>query len=161
MFNIVENNFCKNGIVKYKDENENRLMIIADKTGKELKIKFRPNNKNIKFDTIKIEYPYEVDGLSFTPHFTQELADYIHSNEMMDILKQIIEIAQRWVIISRDLVILTAPTEQLNIDDKQLESLTYDIISELTLYNETLEFITMYKVMLSQLNKKGGMKANA
>ena len=47
MFKITENNFIQKNIVKYIDDNGNRLMITAPKDGESLRIKLRPSDKDI------------------------------------------------------------------------------------------------------------------
>lgn len=151
MFKIVKNNFTQSGIVRYENENGDKLNITSNKTGTELKIKFR-SVKDIKFETIEIKYPYELTGLSFKPSFSEELYEYVHSEELLKILQEVIKIVEKWIIISEELVFLSLPASNINMSDKELEKETFNTLDKLAEYEEMQEFVAVYKVMLQRLN---------
>ena len=64
MFDIVENKYLASGLVKYENENGDKLMIIAEKDGGSFKAKIRPAS-GIDVDVVKLKFPYVEQGVNF------------------------------------------------------------------------------------------------
>lgn len=152
MFRITENNFIQKNIVKYIDDNGNRLMITAPKDGESLRIKLRPSDKDISVPYIELKYPYEYEGANFQcSAASQDKLEYINSKEFRGILEDSIHIMERWIQISRLLKALTsdmssftrifAPAEQRDNLEMDLTEATLNDLSE---FEETKNFVTFY-----------------
>ena len=148
MFVLKENRFLKDGISKYEDENNNRLMIIADKTGQKLKIKLRPKN-GLKVESIHLEFPFDNEGLNFKIQSSPEDIISSQSEDFISLLHDVIDIAEKWVNISYDLHILTS--NEFPLTENQAD----EIMNSLNEKEEMQAFIGVYKALLNMEEKKG------
>lgn len=151
MFNLVENRYLKDGIVKYLDENNNRLMIISDKERKELRIKVRPVDKNVTVKRIVLKKPLnKIEGIHFELDIDAD-ADMINIEEiknkkmleMESMLSEAIMKIENWIVILEIIDILT--NNSIPLDEKT----TIELLSELKEYEEMDEFVNTYLKLLN------------
>lgn len=113
---ITENNFMKNGVVKYEDSSGNRLLIKSDLRGANFTAKCRPKDKNIKISAITFEYPYDIDGFNLTfekeAMNQEELSAAIAKYEPF--FKEVISVLERWVVINYELTAFYSDTSKLS-----------------------------------------------
>lgn len=161
MFEIKENLFTKTGIVKYENENNDRIMIIAEKDGSKFTIKIRPHI-DVKVEAITLTFPYEVEGLNYQVfNMNEDNMEYVKK-----ILHDGITIAEMWVKIMRNLSTLFSSNVHMlafidagkDMDDKEtdiaLKNYTEILLNELNEFDEIKEFVVLYKNLIESGNKE-------
>lgn len=152
MFKILENNFIKNDVVKYKDENGNTLRITGSKDGKTLSVKIRFADSDITCDVVRISFPYDLQGINFITHFPQNDSKELNE-EAKAVLKDAIEIIQIWCDICMNMYALTSNDMKIianicakngiTVDDN-IYTITDFVLNELDSYEEMQDFVKLY-----------------
>lgn len=105
MFQICNNEFLTKRQIKYNDENENTITVFGEKNGENFTAKIRMKDKNIIVDSIKLNFPYEVEGINFRVKRKVENSEYEYlaskdiPNEIIEILKDSLDVIARWIDI--------------------------------------------------------------
>lgn len=152
MFKILENNFIKNDVVKYKDENGNTLRVTGSKDGKTLSVKVRFADSDITCDVVRISFPYDLQGINFITHFPQNDNKELNE-EAKTVLRNSIEIIQNWCDICMNMYALTSNDMKIianicakngiTVDDN-MYTITDFILNELDSYEEMQDFVKLY-----------------
>ena len=137
MFKIISNDFIKNDVVKYADENENTIRITGSKDGKTLSAKLRLKN-NVKVDVIRLEFPYKIEGLNYKITYTEETYNDLTSEYIQNILRELTEIIQNWIEMCTRMYALTSKEDNLF-------TITDFILNELASYEEMHDFVDLYQ----------------
>lgn len=153
MFKIISNDFIKNDVVKYADENENTIRITGSKDGKTLSAKLRLKN-NVKVDVIRLEFPYKIEGLNYKITYTEETYNDSTSEYIQNILRELTEIIQNWIEMCTRMYALTSndmnmlanifQNEECTKEDN-LFTITDFILNELASYEEMHDFVDLYQ----------------
>lgn len=96
---LVKNKFVKSGVVKYKDDKDNRLAIKCEKDGSSFNVVGTVNGHTFEY---RLVYPYDYDGLNIS--YKDEA---FITEEDIEILKIMITKIEDWVEIAKDLHILS------------------------------------------------------
>lgn len=146
MFKITVNEYIKYRIIKYADENNNRLTVQADDLGDGFKIigwtstgKKFVNSFKFPFEDERIEFRF-IDGSPAMPY--------------APMLLEVAKIIQRWVSISRCVKILLSDDfmkflQYIDRDslfvDETAESITDGLLKDLARHEETAPFAQIYR----------------
>lgn len=150
MFKIEENQYIKNEMVKYIDEEGNKLMIIATKKFdvSEIRIKLRPV-ANINIPRIVLKFPFEEEGLNFHIDFketaTKEDEDYVNSEAFKQLLSEVKQLTEKWIDMWANVAILINNSMELSKENVEL------LLTKLESEEETEEFAKLYKGTLSAI----------
>lgn len=174
MFDIVENRFEKDGVIKYSDKNNNRIFLKIEEYGKSVRIKIRPADKSVMIETVCMNFPYlDNDGIHFniSRSMTDEseknrlLIDEEHDVKTYEMLKDAMQIIERAVVMANDLRALTYKSDNMNEAvlngiskelNADVEHVTMahmeNILSELNEYEEMKNFVAEYVLLLNSKN---------
>lgn len=102
MFELVKNQFLKDGCVWYKDDKGNTLFIRADQLGNSFCAKIRVIDSHYQIDKKDFSYPYsELTGVNF--NFLYNSGDTTEPQYSMEdiyaVFNNAISIIYRWIII--------------------------------------------------------------
>lgn len=141
MFEIVENNFIKDGTVKYKDEWDNSIIIRANKTGENFTLIAKVNDK--KF-VEKFKFPYEEKGLNI--QYTN--GEKIKTEEEI-ILYEIASIAERWINIGKNVYALFSDNlskfaNWISNEDYSEITIVEKILNKLYIFEEMQPLVDTY-----------------
>ncbi len=149
MFKLERNSFNNNGNVIYKDENDNKIIIVPTKNGQNLTVKIKLKDSNIQVLPLEYYAPYiDIEGATFKITANRPITNAL---EIKEIFKDAVSIIEKWVLIEQNLYQLFNYVPK-DIDDEELEKITYEILNELQGFEETNSFALLYKNLLS---KKG------
>lgn len=147
MFKLERNSFETGGSVIYLDENNNKIIIQPDKKGENLTVKFKFGE--LKIESLKYKAPYlDIDGASFKLSSETKLSER-ETAKLSTTLHDAVDIIERWILLSQNLYQLFGYVPA-DMDDKELELVTYEILDELEKYEETQTFAKVYKKLLTQ-----------
>ena len=142
MFDIVENKYLASGLVKYENENGDKLMIIAEKDGGSFKAKIRPAS-GIDVDVVKLKFPYVEQGVNF--HCVISSGKDIELDRRM--LSEAVEKIQNWTEIMRNMrTLLFCDLDFIAVKagDGSVVPYCNSLLSELNSFEEMHPFVTFF-----------------